>query len=199
MTPLFQALEYAVNLPFRINDDARTGLAALEGQVMRLSFTKPAWVADFTFGAHHITVAAPNGACHVALTGSPSQFVALMRAEPERTQEIMAKGLRIEGDIECAFAIKRLFARAALDWEDVLASTVGDVPAHLFAQGFQWLRESTRYAIRGIATNAVEFIQEEAAALPRPRDLDVFLAEVDTLRDDVERLAQRINRLTDRR
>ncbi|MHB8252966.1 MAG: ubiquinone biosynthesis accessory factor UbiJ [Acidiferrobacter sp.] len=198
MRPFVQALEHAINLPFRLDQEARAGLLPLQGRVMRLSCTKPSQTYDLTFHADHIAVGAPGEHCDVTLTGSVGQFIALMRAKPEQAQQVMAGGLRIEGDIDCAFAIKRLFGRAAIDWEEVLASTVGDIPAHLLSRTFRWARDSARYAATQLATQAVEFAQEEEQILPRPREIDEFLHEVDILRDDVERLSLRVKRLGSR-
>jgi len=195
VAPLFQALEQAINLPFRLDSEARGGLALLQGRVMRITFTKPSWACDLTFHADRIAVAAPGERCDVALKGSVGQFIALMRAQPEQTQEVMASGLRIEGDIECAFAIKRLFERATVDWEELLAGIVGDAPAHFMSRSLKRAKESVKYAITRLAENAVEFAQEEERILPRPQEIDVFLHEVDSLRDNVDRLAQRVQRL----
>lgn len=198
MTPFLQVLQRAINLPFQLDSEARKGLLPLQGQVMRLSFTKPSWTCDLTFHADHIAVGAPGERFDVAVSGTVGQFIALMRARPEQTQEVMASGLRMDGNVECAFAIKRLFEQATVDWEEILSGLVGDIPAHFLARGLERARVSFQYAAGQLAANAVEFAQEEERVLARPREVDTFLHDVDTLRDDVERLAQRIQRLGSR-
>jgi len=198
VTPLFQALEQAINLPFRLDSEARGGLAPLQGRIMRIVFTKPSWACDLTFRADRIAVTAPGDRCDVTLKGSVSQFIALMRAKPEQAQEVMASGLRIEGDVECAFAIKRLFERARVDWEEILAGIVGDAPAHFLSRGLRHAKKSVEYAAARLAANAVEFAQGEERILPQPQEVEAFLHDVDSLRDNVDRLAQRVLRLGSR-
>lgn len=198
MKPLFIVLEQAINLPFRQDPDLRQGLLPLAGRVMRLSFTKPSWACELTFSKERIAVGPPGGRFDVALVGTVSQYIALIRAKPEQTQEAMAAGLRIEGDTECAFAMKRLFGQAQIDWEEALASAIGDIPAHFLVRGLDRARMAMSYAVNQLAANAVEFAQEDGRALPRPADIEAFLHETNVLRDDVERLAQRIQRLRSR-
>ena len=198
MKPLFAVIEQAINLPFRQDRDLRKGLAPLASRVMRLSFTKPSWACELTFSEEHIAVGPVGARCDVALTGTLAQYIALIRAKPEQTQEAMSAGLRIEGDTECAFAIKRLFGQARIDWEEALAQALGDVPAHLLFTALDRVRTALGYAAGQLAANAVEFAQEDAQALARPADVEAFLHETNVLRDDVERLAQRIQNLRSR-
>lgn len=51
---------------------------------------------------------------------------------------------------------------------------------------------------RSLELNLAEYLQEESRVLPGPLELENFFADVDTLRDDVERLAARVQRLRDR-
>jgi ubiquinone biosynthesis protein UbiJ len=101
----------------------------------------------------------------------------------------------MEGDIDAAWAIKRLFENASVDWQEALASALGDVPAQIIARGLRRTYGSLRYAMGRQAANAVVFLQDEERALPRPFEMDEFLAAVDVLRDDVERLGLRVRRL----
>jgi ubiquinone biosynthesis protein UbiJ len=48
---------------------------------------------------------------------------------------------------------------------------------------------------RSLAGNVSEYLQEEGRDLPTPTEVDEFLAGVDQLRDDVERLEARLARL----
>ncbi len=189
------ALEQALNIPFRIDPEARAGLAALAGRSVRVVLTSPAQSLDLAFTPERIQVRPPTGNPDVTVRGSALQLAALMRARPEQTQKVVASGLTMEGDIDTAWAMKRLFENAPVDWQEAFAGTVGDVPAQLVIRGLRRVGESVRYAARRLGANAVAFLQDEERALPRPWEMDEFLTAVDTLRDDVERLGQRVRRL----
>jgi len=195
MTPFLRVLEHLVNVPFRLDEEARAGLAPLAGKVVRVSLSRPVLSFDMVFQKDRITISACAERSDVTIKGALAQFIALMRAKPEQTQKVMASGLSIEGDVDCAFAVKKLFERAALDWEEVLAQALGDAPAHLLSQMFQKTRNALRYGGLRLAHNAVTFAQEEASLLPRPWEVDAFLEAVDRLRDDADRLELRLRRL----
>jgi ubiquinone biosynthesis protein UbiJ len=103
--------------------------------------------------------------------------------------------VRIEGDAEVAQRFRELLAVARPDVEEELALVLGDVAAHRigrFARGvLQWGRAATD----SLATNVVEFLQEEGRDLPTRVETEEFLAGVDRLRDDAERFEARLARL----
>ncbi len=189
------ALEQILNAPFRLDPEARAGLAALKGRSVGVALKAPALSFDLAFANDRILVRAPSDACDVTVRGSAAQLLALMRAKPEQTQKIVASGLKMEGDVDTALAMKRLFENAPVDWQEALANVMGDVPAQFVTRGLRSVRGSLQYAATRLAANAVAFLQDEERALPRPWEMDEFLAAVDTLRDDVERLSQRVRRL----
>ncbi|WP_297362163.1 SCP2 sterol-binding domain-containing protein [Acidiferrobacter sp.] len=188
-------LEQILNIPFRIDPEARAELAVLAGRSMRVVLTHPAQSFDLVFTPDGIQVRPSAGTPNVTIRGSALQLAALMRARPEQTQKVVASGLTMEGDIDAAWAIKRLFENASVDWQEALASALGDVPAQIIARGLRRTYGSLRYAMGRQAANAVVFLQDEERALPRPFEMDEFLAAVDVLRDDVERLGLRVRRL----
>ncbi|MHB1512212.1 MAG: ubiquinone biosynthesis accessory factor UbiJ [Acidiferrobacter sp.] len=189
------ALEKILNAPFRLDPEARKDMGALEGRAVRVALEAPALSFDLAFTKDRIVVRAPDGSCDVTVRGSAMQLLALVRAKPEQTQKIVASGLKMEGDIDTALAMKRLFENAPVDWQEALANIMGDVPAHFVVRGLRRVGGSLRYAATRLAANGVAFLQDEERALPRPWEMDEFLAAVDTLRDDVERLGQRVRRL----
>lgn len=194
--PALLALEQILNAPFRLDPEARAGLSALEGRSVRIVLSTPALSFDLAFAQDRIRVGRPgDGACDVTVRGSALQFAALLRARPEQTQKVVTSGLAIDGNVDTALAMKRLFEGAPVDWEEALAFAIGDVPANVVARGLRRFGGSLRYAAGRFAANAVAFLQDEERALPRPWEMDEFLTAVDTLRDDVERLGQRVRRL----
>ncbi|MHB1566980.1 MAG: ubiquinone biosynthesis accessory factor UbiJ [Acidiferrobacter sp.] len=195
MTTVLRALEEAINLPFRLQPQAQGALAKVAGRVMRIHLTVPDRRFDLHFDRDRVRVTAPGEHYDVCLTGRVSRFVLLMRASPERMQETMAGHIRIEGDMDCALAIRAAFARATIDPEELLARALGDIPGHAVATAFKRLTQGLQRAGARLADNAVEFLQEEDRGLPTQGEVEVFLRAVDRLRDDTERLAQRVARL----
>ncbi len=192
----YAIIEPALNAPFRLDREARHGLGALNGRIVRLHVTNPAWACELVFEDERIRVRAPSqDTPTVTLSGSPGQFLALLRARVEQTQKVMAGGLGIDGDVDCALAVKTVFERASIDWEEVLAGALGDVPAHLVAQAARRVARGARYAAWTLAGNAAAFLTEDAGILAVQRDIEDFVNAVDVVRDDAERLAQRVARI----
>ena len=50
-------------------------------------------------------------------------------------------------------------------------------------------------AAQSLAHNLADYFVEERGVIARRREVEVFVREVDTLREDAERLAQRVARL----
>jgi len=104
-------------------------------------------------------------------------------------------GISFTGDAHKARAFQRLLGYAKPDLEEELAGVVGDPAAHAlgdFVRGFgRWARD----ARATLESNLAEYLQEERRDLPTRFEADRFARQVGTLRDDVDRLAARINRL----
>lgn len=195
MSLLFRIIEHAMNLPLRLQGEAPLTLASLAGRIMRIELTQPTLAFDMQFESDTIRITPPGPRYDVRLRGSLTQFITLMRSPPERTQAIVAQGLTIEGDMDCALAVKRALGTNGFDWEEGLARILGDIPAEIIARGTRKTEVALKSAIRQTAANTVEFLQEEWGTLVRPPEVDSFLHAVDVLRSDVDRLAQRIQRL----
>ncbi len=194
MSFILRTLEQGVNLPFQIHPAARDGLAAVSGRSMRVVVTAPVFTFDLVFAADRVHVREPADNCDVQLTGTAGAFAALLRADQQNMQAA-AQGVRMEGDIDCALAIRKALAGIRLDWEEVLARALGDIPGHWLAVGLTQLTTGFRQAAWRLARNGAEYLQEERAVLARTEDVEGFLGAVDTLRHDVERLSKRIERL----
>ena len=103
--------------------------------------------------------------------------------------------LDLSGDAELAGQFQQLLSHAKPDIEEELSGIVGDVAAHRmgeFARGLgQWGRE----ARSTMGANIREYLQEESRDAPSRYEVERFNADVSKLRDDVERIEARLNRL----
>ena len=107
-----------------------------------------------------------------------------------------APRLVITGDAELAQRVRALFRRVRFDPDERLAALVGDIPAHQLGRAFRGVAAFGRDTVRSLTEMAGEYLQYETRALPTKVEVATFVAEVDTLRDDVERAAVRLDRVS---
>mgnify|MGYP003476745351 CR=1 FL=1 len=110
--------------------------------------------------------------------------------------EAAFKDVPIEGDSAFAQEISYLVRNLKWDVEEDLSKVVGDVAAHRTvntAKSFTgWAKQSTENR----AQNFKEYWTEEKPLVAKSIRLEEFAKQVDTLRDDVERLEKRIDNLS---
>jgi ubiquinone biosynthesis protein UbiJ len=134
------------------------------------------------------------GAPDATITGGPFSLLALCGPTPEA---VLQRGdVRIDGDAELAQKFRELALLLRPDLEEELSLAVGDVPAHQLGRfaraAFAWTRKAASTTVR----NAAEYLGHERRDLVPRSEADQFLEGVDTLREDVDRLAARIDLLT---
>ncbi|NUT62579.1 sterol-binding protein [Herbaspirillum sp. C9C3] len=103
--------------------------------------------------------------------------------------------VKLEGDADFANAISQLSQKLRWDAEDDLSRVLGDVAATRIVSGARDLFETARTSGRKLSENLAEYFLEEQPMLIRPRQLQDFSADVVRLRDDLERLSKRIEKL----
>lgn len=134
-----------------------------------------------------------DGAADASLSGTPVALLAL--AGPKAEGALRGGGVRIEGDAEVAQKFRELLSQAQPDFEEELARVVGDVAARRVANVARGFLDWGRKASDSLATNVVEYLQEEGRDVPTRVEVEEFLAGVDRLRDDTERLEARLARV----
>jgi ubiquinone biosynthesis protein UbiJ len=106
--------------------------------------------------------------------------------------------ITLEGDSELASAISKVLRNMSWEYEEDLSRVIGDIPAHQLAEfGRRVTTESRRQAI-SLAGMFAEYWQEEQPLIAKKRHVQQFVKDVDTLREDVERLAKYTEKLQDK-
>ena len=106
--------------------------------------------------------------------------------------------MRIEGDAELARRLQRLAERFDPDWQQPFTAVFGDVIGVQIAKGIAATLRQARTGGQKFAESAAEYLTEESRDVVPRAELDAFHDDVDTLRDDAERLVARIARLQKR-
>ena len=129
----------------------------------------------------------------VEISGTPLDLLLLLGSDGLR--ELKGSQIELRGDIGLAEGFGGLLELARPDLEEALAGFTGDIAAHAIGQGLRGLAAWSRRARQAVELDTAEYLQEEAVLLPRARQVRAFLSDVDRLRDDVERAAERVARL----
>ena len=127
------------------------------------------------------------------LSGSPVAFLRLAGSKPESA--VRSGAVHIEGDAEVAQTFSELLKHARPDFEEELSRVVGDVAAHQIGNAARAALAFGRRAADTFAQNVAEYLQEEGRDLPSRTEADEFVAGVDKLREDVDRLEAKISLL----
>jgi ubiquinone biosynthesis protein UbiJ len=130
-------------------------------------------------------------AADAEISGGPFSLLALGGPAPEA---LLQRGdVRIQGDVEVAQKFRELALLLRPDLEEELSLFVGDVPAHQAGRFARMALGWTRKAAATTARNVAEYLAHERRDLVPRNEADQFLRGVDTLREDVDRLAARID------
>lgn len=103
--------------------------------------------------------------------------------------------VKIEGDADFANAISQLSQSLRWDAEEDLSKVVGDIAATRIVSGAKSMVAAAQTTHKQLAENVAEYFLEEQPMLIRPHVMTEFSSDVVKLRDDLERLSKRIEKL----
>jgi ubiquinone biosynthesis protein UbiJ len=133
---------------------------------------------------------APGGEPSLVVTLRPESLPAAARGEEHFMRTVV-----IEGNARLAQEVMHLARHLRWDFEEDLSRLFGDAVAHAMAGALRDFVAWQRDAARRIAESFVEYAREEARLLAPRAAHDAFAGEVARLRDALERLENRIERL----
>ena len=197
MNPLETALAPlagVLNRNIRTTTPARELCAKLAGTVIAIRVRNTALAAWFVIGEESLELVMDcDDEPDVVISGS---LLTLARMAGENGIDALRDGsLELTGDAHTAERFQRLMAYAKPDLEEELSGVVGDIAAHRIGDIARGIRDWTRDARSTMGANIREYLQEESRDLPSRYEVDRFAERVGTLRDDVERLEARLDRL----
>jgi ubiquinone biosynthesis protein UbiJ len=130
----------------------------------------------------------------VVISGS---LFSLARLAGPAGEDLMREGVvDIVGDAVIAQQFRRLLNYGRPDLEEELSNVIGDVAAHGVGEVARGVGRWGREASAIVRQNVSEYLQEESRVVPSRYEIEHFSKHVETLRDDVDRLEARLNRLS---
>lgn len=196
-------LEQFANRILQLDRESLQRLREFEGKVIAIALTRTEGaVPDFyvrpsaeglRFLSDH------DGVADVTLRGEVPTLLRILIEGANTTPELIAaRALEIEGDVDLGRRFQRFLEGLDIDWEEQTASLVGDVVAHKLGNVMRGARAWRRSATQTLSADIAEYLQEESRLLAPAGRVEAFLAAVDVLRADVDRLEARLRKLQGR-
>jgi ubiquinone biosynthesis accessory factor UbiJ len=203
-----RALEAALNRAVALDPDTRDALQALDGRsvVLALDSAEAPLALRLLVDGEKLRVGpvdpeqSPDLAVRSTLGGMLSfgmqSLLPRMLGKRDDDGDAVPVGrMRIEGDADLARRLQRLAERFDPDWQQPFTAVFGDVLGVQIANGVAAALRQARVGGQKFAETAAEYLTEESRDVVPRAELNAFYDDVDTLRDDTERLAARVARL----
>jgi ubiquinone biosynthesis protein UbiJ len=166
----------------------------LDGKRLRLSVEGLGLDVDLVARSGRIELEwAQDAPPDVQLEGAPLDLLRIAAARANPLARLKETHASLTGDVRVAEAFAALLEEVRPDWEEAVSGWVGDVAAHEIGRLWRGSAAFARKSAAVFALDLAEYLQEERAVLPPPASVRAFHADVDRLRDAVERLEQRID------
>jgi ubiquinone biosynthesis protein UbiJ len=169
---------------------ARERLVPFAGEVLELR-APPLPALRFTVSADgRLAPAAAGTIASLVISAGPGALAAALQGE-----EQLLRAVEVAGNARLASEVMFLFRHLRWDAEEAAAKVVGDVAAHRLAELTRGVVFWHADAARRITESLVEYTTEETRVLVKRGELDEVAACHARLRDGLERLEKRIERL----
>ncbi|MEZ5562620.1 MAG: SCP2 sterol-binding domain-containing protein [Gammaproteobacteria bacterium] len=198
----FRPLESLINHGIARSPEALSVAATLDGQSLDLRIDGTPVALRMVVVDGVVQLCEPGGAAESAaasagLSGPPITMLRLLTGDPQTL--IRAGDINISGSADVADRFRELLHLAKPDIETELARVFGQSAAHQLGSFARGLGDFSARAGEKLAQRMSEYLTVEKRSVLTQAELDGFLQAVDTLANDVERAAARLERLRNHR
>ena len=193
-----QTLQHFINQLLSQDPETLDELAGLSGKVIQVELLNTAQPAISLFIQDYgVRIETDHaGEADVLIRGTPLNLLAYLRPSGAGRPAV-AGDLEIRGDLGLAQDFQRVMHRFEIDPEEQAARLLGDTLAHKAANLARMGADFLRQLKDKIELDLSEYALYETELLPERDEIERFNNSVDELRDDLERLKQRVYRLSE--
>ena len=192
---MLASVEATINAVLALDTEGARRLAPIQGRILLVElagFGTRIYVVPEESGL--LLFSAYDAPPDCTVRGTPAGLLSMALSE-HREDVVFGGAVEIDGDNRVAQTLGEVVQGLDIDWEELLSKVTGDTLAHRIGlqarAGRHWAERTGDTVTQDIR----EYLQEEGRILPGRDEMHAFLTDVDTLRDDVERLEARIARL----
>mgnify|MGYP000402385285 FL=1 len=194
-TAVILLLEGSINKLLQTDEVTCQALAGLNGRVFEFNISDaPVHFYLLPYGGGIALQQQFDASVTASFKGSLKDFSQLLLAEDKAT-ELFGNGVLISGDTHQAGKLQKIIGSAQIDWQGLTAAVTGDLLAHQLANVFNAGNRQLAITKHSLELNIGEYLQEEIQLLPARAEVQGFVADIDDLNQDGERLSARLDLL----
>lgn len=190
-----EKLENFINQALKFDEENLTAILQLEGRIIAIDIDYLDLTVYLSFSQQGIGI---NTSCDetvdVTIKASPITLLAFVLVK-NRGKTVNAGDMEITGDVGLAQDFQSILKSLDIDWEEFYARFVGDYPARKLGNFLRGARQYANELRQTLGMDIGEYFRYEKDLLPDQVELSEYSASVDVIRNDAERLQQRIKRL----
>ena len=196
MNALYGFLNRVAKVLIDSDPDTKQNLAALDGKVLCLDITSPQFTLYLLPGQHGVQIVENcDSEPSVTLSGPLPAFVRLATGGAD--SGVLSDGqVTMKGDADTGQAFQRVVSQLDLDGEELLSNYVGDTPARKIGNLARYLGQWAARTGSLSAENVADYLTEEKQVLVTPVAMERLENSINQLRADVDRIEQRLSKLT---
>ncbi len=205
-SPLFfPPIESLINHSIATSPEAQLSAAALDGQSLDVRREGTPIALRLVIVGGVVQLSQPDASqdggasftpATASLSGPPISMLRLLTGDPQAL--IRAGDVHITGSTDAADRFRELLYHAKPDIEAGLAAIFGQSSAHQLGSFVRGISDFGMRAGEKLAQRMSEHLTTEKRSLLTQAELDGFLKAVDTLANDIERAAARVEALRKR-
>ncbi len=189
-------IETALNRYLALDPEMLDKMGDFSGKVIKLDIIGVNKVLYMLPDSRGIQVRTEHeGEVDTTLRGTPISLFK-MGLVPNAAKLLLKGEVEISGDTRLGHQFKNVFSQIDIDWSEPLADLVGDAFAYQIQQSGKKISGWGKDTIESVSRSFSEYLQEESRDVVTETELNIFNADVDRLRNDVDRLQAKINILS---
>lgn len=194
-TALTGHIENTINRLLALDEESLTALTKYSGRVVAIDLSNTRTTVYMQIIPAGISLSANTATkADVTIRGTPVQLLLYMNAM-QQSEPVQSGNIEITGNIALAQKIQSVMKNLQIDWEEEMSHWVGDTVAHKLGNSVRRTAAWIHQVDNTTRMNISEYLRYETQVLPDRTEIDEFNTAVDTLRNDMERLKIRIQRL----
>ncbi len=192
---LTEKIQALINNVLQQDEQTFTAVRELSGKVIKIEITGPDISIFLLFDTQGIIIKTEQDAKpNVTIKARPSTFMGLLLNRDDKVTRF-SPDMEIIGDAGLAQCFQQIIKNMEIDLEEHLSRWFGDTAAHKLGRIFRQSREFLKETHQTISMDISECLRYEKDLLPDREEVEEYIAAVDVLRNDAERLQLRIARL----